>query len=42
MERTFSIASPPFEDQLVFTTRIRDTAFKRSRKKVPLATQGIN
>ena len=37
--RTFSIASPPFEDELVFTTRMRDTAFKRSLKKVPLATE---
>ena len=36
--RTFSIASPPFEDELVFTTRMRDTSFKRSLKKVPLAT----
>ena len=36
--RTFSIASPPFEKELVFTTRMRDTAFKRSLKKVPLAT----
>ncbi|MGF7183273.1 hypothetical protein [Tunturiibacter psychrotolerans] len=27
--RTFSIASPPFEDQLMITTRMRDTAFKR-------------
>ena len=37
--RTFSIASPPFENELVFTTRTRDTAFKRSLKKVPLATE---
>src|ERR1017187_1240935 len=37
--RTFSIASPPFEDKLVFTTRMRDTAFKRSLKNVPLATE---
>jgi ferredoxin-NADP reductase len=37
--RTFSIASPPFENQLTFTTRMRDTAFKRSLKKVPLATE---
>ncbi len=37
--RTFSIASPPFEDELVFTTRMRDTAFKRSLKQVPLATE---
>ena len=36
--RTFSIASPPFENELVFTTRMRDTAFKRSLKKVPLNT----
>jgi hypothetical protein len=33
--RSFSIASPPFENQLVFTTRMRDTAFKRSLKKAP-------
>jgi ferredoxin-NADP reductase len=37
--RTFSIASPLFENELVFTTRMRDTAFKRSLKKVPLATE---
>src|SRR6202162_414729 len=37
--RSFSIASPPFENELVFTTRMRDTAFKRSLKKVPLATE---
>lgn len=37
--RTFSIASPPFENELIFTTRMRDTAFKRSLKKVPLATE---
>jgi ferredoxin-NADP reductase len=36
--RTFSIASAPFEDGLMFTTRMRDTAFKRSLKRVPLAT----
>jgi ferredoxin-NADP reductase len=36
--RTFSIASPSFENELVFATRMRDTAFKRSLKKVPLAT----
>jgi ferredoxin-NADP reductase len=36
--RTFSIASAPFEDQLMFVTRMRDTAFKRSLKKVPLGT----
>lgn len=37
--RTFSIASAPFENQLMFTTRMRDTAFKRSLKKVPLGTE---
>jgi ferredoxin-NADP reductase len=36
--RTFSIASAPFEEQLLFATRMRDTAFKRSLKKVPLGT----
>ena len=36
--RTFSIASSPFENQLMFSTRMRDTAFKRSLKKVPLGT----
>ena len=37
--RTFSIASPPFEDQLTFTTRMRDTAFKRSLKVVPIGAE---
>jgi ferredoxin-NADP reductase len=36
--RTFSIASAPFEEQLMFATRVRDTAFKRSLRKVPLGT----
>ena len=36
--RTFSIASAPFEDHLMFATRMRDTAFKRSLKKMPLGT----
>ena len=36
--RTFSIASAPFEAQLRFATRMRDTAFKRSLKKMPLGT----
>jgi ferredoxin-NADP reductase len=36
---TFSIASAPFEHQLMFITRMRDTAFKRSLKRVPLGTQ---
>jgi ferredoxin-NADP reductase len=37
--RTFSIASSPFENQLMFATRMRDTAFKRSLKQVPLGTE---
>jgi len=37
--RTFSIASPSFENHLMFATRMRDTVFKRSLKKVPLDTQ---
>ena len=37
--RTFSIASSPFENHLMFATRMRDTAFKRSMKKVPLGTE---
>lgn len=37
--RTFSIASCPFEDQLMFATRMRDTAFKRSLKTIPLGTE---
>jgi ferredoxin-NADP reductase len=36
--RTFSIASSPFENRLIFATRMRDTAFKRSLKRVPLGT----
>ncbi|MGA3128811.1 MAG: hypothetical protein ABSD13_19115 [Candidatus Korobacteraceae bacterium] len=37
--RTFSIASPPFAKELVFTTRMRNTAFKRSLKEVTLTTK---
>jgi len=36
--RTFSIASAPFENQLMFATRMRDTAFKRSLKKIAIGT----
>jgi ferredoxin-NADP reductase len=36
--RTFSIASAPFENQLVFATRMRDTAFKRSLRNIALGT----
>jgi len=37
--RTFSIASPPVADELVFTTRMRNTAFKRSLKRLSLAAK---
>ena len=37
--RTFSIASPPFADELIFTTRMRNTAFKCSLKRLPLAAK---
>jgi ferredoxin-NADP reductase len=36
--RTFSIASSPFENELIFATRMRNTAFKRSLAKIPLGT----
>ncbi len=37
--RTFSIASPPLEDELTFATRMRDTAFKRSLKTIAISTE---
>jgi ferredoxin-NADP reductase len=37
--RTFSLASSPLDSQLMFATRMRDTAFKRSLKQVPLGTE---
>jgi hypothetical protein len=37
--RTFSIASPPFENELVFTTQMRDTAFKHSLRKTRTRTR---
>jgi len=36
--RAFSIASPPHEDSLMVTTRLRDTAFKRNLASLPLGT----
>jgi ferredoxin-NADP reductase len=36
--RTFSIASAPFEDRLMFATRMRETAFKPSLKAMPIGT----
>lgn len=37
--RTFSIVSAPFEDHLAVATRMRDTAFKRVLKTVPMGTE---
>ena len=37
--RGFSIASAPFEDTLMVATRMRDTAFKRVLKTLPLGTE---
>lgn len=37
--RTFSIASAPLEEDLMFATRMRDTAFKRVLKTMPLGTE---
>ena len=34
--RTFSIASSPQDDRLMFATRMRDTAFKRVLRNMPL------
>ena len=37
--RTFSIASAPYEGELLFATRMRDSAFKRVLGSVPLGTE---
>lgn len=37
--RTFSIASAPYEDHLLFATRMRDSAFKRVFATVSLGTE---
>ncbi|MEO6981765.1 MAG: FAD-dependent oxidoreductase [Edaphobacter sp.] len=37
--RGFSISSAPYEDAIMVTTRLRDTAFKRVLKKLPLGTE---
>jgi ferredoxin-NADP reductase len=36
--RGFSVSSAPCEDVIQITTRLRDTAFKRSLQRVPLGT----
>lgn len=37
--RGFSIAAAPYEDYLMFATRLRDTAFKRVIRDLPLGTE---
>jgi ferredoxin-NADP reductase len=37
--RAFSLASAPLEHDLMFVTRLRDTAFKRVFKTMPLGTE---
>ena len=37
--RGFSLASAPYEDDLMFATRMRDTAFKRDLKAMALGTE---
>ncbi len=37
--RAFSLASAPYEDDLMLATRMRDTAFKRVLKTLPLGTE---
>lgn len=37
--RSFSLAGAPFEEDLIIATRMRDTAFKRSLKTIPLGTE---
>jgi ferredoxin-NADP reductase len=40
-KRAFSLASAPYENDLIIATRMRDTAFKRSLKTIPLGTEFI-
>lgn len=37
--RTFSIVSAPFDPDLIIATRLRDTAFKRVLRSMPLGTE---
>ena len=34
-KRSFSLASAPYEDDIIIATRMRDTAFKRSAQPTP-------
>lgn len=40
-KRSFSLAGAPYEEDLIIATRMRDTAFKRSLKEIPLGTELI-
>ncbi|MDQ2720171.1 MAG: FAD-dependent oxidoreductase [Bacteroidota bacterium] len=37
--RGFSLASAPYEDHVMFSTRMRDTAFKRNMHKMDIGTE---
>jgi ferredoxin-NADP reductase len=38
-KRSFSLAGAPYEPDLIIATRMRDTAFKRSLKIIPIGTE---
>lgn len=38
-KRSFTLAGAPYEQDLIIATRMRDTAFKRSLKAIPLGTE---
>ena len=37
--RTFTLANAPYEDALMFATRMRDSAFKRELKALPIGAE---
>ena len=37
--RGFSLTSAPYDDEIIFATRMRDTAFKRDMKKMDVGTE---
>jgi len=38
-KRSFTLSSAPYEDDLFFTTRLRESAFKENLQSVPLGTE---
>ena len=38
-KRSFSLTGAPYEEDLIIATRMRDTAFKRSLKEIPLGSE---